>query len=220
MKIFTLCLALALCAKLEGATADDQARAFLISVLANNAVPVLTNAIVVTPFGTAIVTATNLASFSVAGGLVYFDLGRYTNLNATATLTNLAQVTVIGNTLTNTGDALRGQWGGKMANGLANTNRFTIMFGSDVILDTGLQTASNTTWQAEVLIVRTGISSCHAEAFFAWGPGGGVPFVRTNVNLELGTANGIARQLSLQGASRRVGAHTNNSFFIQWTGLR
>lgn len=220
MKIFTLCLALLLCVKLHGATQDDIARAFLAGVVAQGVVPILTNATVVTPFGTAIITATNVASFSVAGGLVYFDLGKYTNLNGTSTLTNLSQVIVGGNTLTNTGDALRGQWGGKMANGLANTNRFTIMFGSDVILDTGLQTASNTTWQAEVLIVRTGLSSCHAEAFFAWGPGGGVPFIRTNVNLELGTANGISRQLSLNGASRRVGGHTNNSFFIQWTGLR
>lgn len=219
MKLLTFCLALVLL-KLHGAVQDDIARAFLAGVVAQGVVPILTNATVVLPLGTAIVTATNVGSFSVAGGLIYFDLGRYTNLNNTGTLTNLAQVIIPGNTLTNTGDALRGQWGGKMANATASTNRFTIEYGSLVILDTGLQIASNTTWQAEVLIVRTGPSSCHAEAFFAWGPGGGTPFVRTNVNLELALDNGVARRLSLNGAARRGGAHTNNSFFIQWTGLR
>lgn len=220
MKLLILWTCLLCSFPLRAAVQDDIARAFLQGVVVQGVVPILTNATVVLPLNTAILTATNVGSFSVAGGLVYFDLGKYTNLNGTGVLTNLATVIIPGHTLTNTGDALRGQWGGKMANGLANTNRFTIEFGSDVILDTGLQIASNTTWQAEVLIVRTGLSSCHAEAFFAWGPGGGVPFSRTNVNAELSTANGIARRLSLNGASRRGGAHTNNSFFIQWTGLR
>lgn len=205
---------------LRAAVQDDIARAFLAGVVAQGVVPILTNATVVVPLGTAIVTATNVGNFSVAGGLVYFDLNSYTNLNGAGTLTNLASVIIPGNTLTNTGDALRGQWGGKMASIAANTNRFTIEYGSAVILDTGLQIASNTTWQAEVLIVRTGLSSSHAEAFFTWGPGGGTPFVRTNVNLELTLDNGVSRRLSLNGASRRGGAHTNNSFFIQWTGLR
>lgn len=221
MKLFlTLCLAFLLCAKLHGATADDVARAFLLNAIANNTIPVLTNATVVNPLGVAIVTATNVGTFSVAGGLVYFDLASYTNLNGTGTLTNLASVSLPAHVLTNTGDALRAQWGGKMPLATANTNRFTIELGSTVILDTGLLTASNTVFNAEVLIVRTGPSAQHVEAVFTWGPGNGAPWIRTNVNVNLTLDNGVARNLSLRGAARRGGAHTNNSLFIQWTGLR
>lgn len=222
MKPITWLLSLVLCGQLisKAAIQDDIARAFLQGVAAQGVSPILTNATVVVTLGTAILTATNVGSFSVAGGLVYFDLGRYTNLNGTGTLTNLAAVTVPGNTLTNTGDALRGQWSGRMPLATANTNRFTIEYGSTVILDTGLLPASNTVFNAEVLIVRTGPSAQHVEAVFTWGPGNGAAFIRTNVNMELTLANGIPQMLALRGAARRGGAHTNNSFFIQWTGLR
>lgn len=220
MKLFLLCLALLLLARGWGAVADDVARAFLAGVAAQGVAPILTNTTVVTPLGTAIVTATNQGSFSVAGGLIYFDLGSYTNLNGTGTLTNLGQVIIPGNTLTNTGDALRVQWAGVMPLATANTNRFTIELGSTVILDTGLQTASNTVFTAEFLMVRTGLSAQHCEAVFSWGPGNGTPFLRTNAIVELTLANGVSRRISLNGAARRGGAHTNNSMFVQFSGLR
>lgn len=222
MKPITWLLSLVLCGSLisKAAIQDDIARAFLQGVAAQGVAPILTNTTVVLPLGTAILTATNVGSFSVAGGLIYFDLGSYTNLNSAGTLTNLAQVILPALTLAHTGDALRAQWSGRMPLATANTNRFTIELGSTVVLDTGLQTASNTVFNAEVLIVRTGPSSQHIEAVFTWGPGNGAPFIRTNVNMELALDNGASRRLSLNGAARRLGAHTNNSFFIQWTGLR
>lgn len=222
MKTMTWLLPFMLCGVLisKAALQDDIARAFLQGVAAQGVAPILTNTTVVTPLGTAILTATNVGSLSVAGGLVYFDLGRYTNLNGAATLTNLASVTIPGHTLTNLGDALRGQWSGRMPLATVNTNQFQITYGGTVVLDTGLLPASNTVFNAEVLIVRTGNSGQHIEAVFTWGPGNGVSFIRTNINMELTLANGAPNVLALRGAARRGGAHTNNSFFIQWTGLR
>lgn len=220
MKIFTICLALALCAKLHGAAADDQARAFLINALANNAVTPLTNATLVAALNTRILVTTNPGFFAVAGGLVHYDTGAYTNLNGTGTVTNYASVIIPGNTLTNLGDRLRGSWGFKTINAAANTNRITVTYGATTLLDTGLQIASNLVGTVEILIVRTGNTSQHVEGTLFWGPGGGVPFIRTNVNVETSLNNGVSRTLSLNGASRRPGGMTNIGFRLYWEGIR
>lgn len=153
-------------------------------------------------------------SNAVVSGMIKYDGNSYTNLNAAGTLSNLASVLIPGNTLTNNGDSLRAEWGGVMPSAAANTNEFTIVYGSQTILDTGLQIASNTTFNAWCKIWRTGNTAQHAEAHFEWGPGGAVPFAFTNVNLEIVQTNGINTTLALQGAARRVGAHTNNSLSV------
>jgi hypothetical protein len=149
------------------------------------------------------------------GGLTFFSTASFTNLNGTpATFTNLASCTIPAHTLTNSGDRILAEWGGTLAIALANTNNFKIVYGSQTILDTGLQIASNTTFNAWCKIWRTGNTSQHVEATLQWGPGGAVPFAFTNVNLEIVQTNGINTTLALQGASQRVGAHTNNSFSV------
>lgn len=221
MKILTLCLALLLGAKLHGAVQDDIARAFLAGVAANPIAPTLvTNATVLTPLGTAVPTFTNVANFSIAGGLVYFDLGSFTNLNGLGTVSNLASVSIPGGTLTNLGDTIRAQWGGVMARTSVNTNQFQITYGGTTLIDTGLQPSSNTTFNAYVMIIRTGNSSQHIEASVRFGPGGGVPFTFTNINAEFAINNGVANVLALAGAARKGGAHTNNSFRIYYEALR
>lgn len=218
-RIQASCLAFMLCVKLHGAVQDDIARAFLAGVVANNAVPVLTNATVITPLGVAIVTATNVANFSVAGGLIYFDLNSYTNLSGSGALTNLSQVILPAHTLTNFADSIYMEWPVVLPNA-PNTNRFTIELGSIVLLDTGLQICSNTTVNASARITRTGNSSQRCEATISWGPGGGVPFHFTNRITDQTLDNGVSRRLSLNGAARRGGAHTNLGMRIVWSGLR
>jgi len=156
------------------------------------------------------------ASNNYSGGVIFKTLSSFTNLNAAGTLSNLAAVVVAANTLTNNGDTIRGDWGGVMPLATANTNQFTIVFGSQTILDTGLQIASNIVFRGWCEITRAGNTAQHAEAHFEWGPGGAVPFAFTNVNLEISQTNGINTTLALQGAARRVGAHTNNFFRLSF----
>jgi len=154
------------------------------------------------------------ASNAVVGGLMFFSTTAFTNLNAASTLSNLANYIVPAHTLTNNGDMVRGEWHIVMASALANTNEFTIGFGSQTILDTGLQIASNSTARGWVEITRTGNTSQHCDGHLEWGPGGGAPFAFTNINLEIVQTNGIDTRLFMQGGARRVGAHTNNMFRV------
>lgn len=108
MKLFTLCLALMLCAKSHGAVADDIAREFLAGVAAQGVAPVLTNTTLVPALNARMLVTTNAGFGAVAGGLVHFDTGNYTNLNALSTLSNMAEVIIPPLTLTNLGDRLRG----------------------------------------------------------------------------------------------------------------
>ncbi len=168
-----------------------------------------------TNFEYAVVRAGKSGTNAFVGGLYYQSTTVFTNLNATpATLTNLANVSIAAHTLTNLGDTVLAIWGGKLANALANTNNFQIVYGSQTILDTGLQISSNTTFRAEVIITRTGDTAQHAEGYLSWGPGGGVPWLWTNVNAELLQTNGVATSLALRGSSQRVGSMTNNSFRV------
>ena len=118
-------------------------------------------------------------------------------------------------TLTNSADRLHAYWGGVLTTA-PNTNEFTIVFGSQTILDTGLLPVSNGTFRAECEIWRTGALSQHVEAFFDWSGAAGAVWSRTNVNLELVQTNHIITTLALQGAARRAGSHTNNSFRVEY----
>jgi len=144
-------------------------------------------------------------------GLIYQSLALFTNLNALGVMTNLGNATVTAHTMTNSGDMIRAEWRGTMPLAAVNSNQFQIVFGSQTILDTGFQTASNSVFRASVEITRSGNTSQHCDARFEWGPGNGVPFAFTNANLELSQTNGIDTTLALKGGSLRLGAHTNNS---------
>jgi hypothetical protein len=161
-----------------------------------------------------LITAGQSTSNSWNGGTYYYGSGLFTNLNAAGTMSNLANVSIAAHVLTNNGDSIHAMWGGVMPSAAANTNQFQIIYGSQTIIDTGLQIASNTVFRAEVFINRTGNTAQHVEGRFEWGPGGGVPFALTNANLELVQTNGIATLLALKGGARAVGAHTNNSFRV------
>ncbi len=172
-----------------------------------------------TNLGPLLVQAGNAFSpgnFAGVGGVLKYDLTLYTNLNGAGTMSNLANFSIRAHTLTNNGDTVRAYWAGTMPAATANTNQFQIVYGSQTILDTGLQIASNCNWRAEVTIIRSGSTAQHAEGHFEWGPGGAVPFVYTNSNLEIVQTNGIATLLALKGGARIGGAHTNNSFRVYW----
>ena len=165
-----------------------------------------------------LVRAGQSASNAFVGGVIYFDMtSNRTNLNATiTTFTNLATNSIAANTLTNNGDMVIAEWAGVMANASANTNQFRILYGSQTVIDTGTQIASNCTWNAEVKIARTGNTSQLVMGHFEWGPGGAVPFAFTNVNIVTSQTNGLSTYIALQGAARRVGAHTNNYFRLKY----
>ena len=161
------------------------------------------------------VTAGLSASNAFVGGVVFWTTGAFTNLNGVpGTLTNLANYSVPAHMLTNNGDRLIGEWQGTFALATANTNNFQLTWGGTTFLDTGLQIASNTTFSAWCQITRTGNSAQHVDGRFTWGPGGGVPFVFTNVNLEMTINAGTAQILALKGSAARGGAHTNNSMIV------
>ena len=152
----------------------------------------------------------------VMGGLYYFSTENYTNLNGTpGTLTNLGAATISGNTLTNTGDAFRAEWEGALQTSKENTNRFQIVYGSQTILDTGLQISSNATFNAWCKVRRlAGENAQRAYAHFEWGGASGAPFAFTNATLDLVQTNGIDTVLALKGSAQAAGAHTNNSFQV------
>lgn len=163
-----------------------------------------------------LIAAGSGTSNAVVAGLMYQSTTSFTNLNGSATLSNLANVTIPAHQLTNNGDFIEAKWDGVMPTGQASTNQFTIVYGSQTVLDTGLQTASNTVFRGWAKIKRTGNTSQHVDAYFEWGPGNGVPFAFTNANLEIAQTNGIGTLLAMQNASRRVGAITNNNFEVYY----
>lgn len=138
----------------------------------------------------------------------------FTNLNATTTLTNLATFEVPAHRLTNSGDAILALWSGKTMDSVENSNQIRITYGSETVLDTGLQPLSNSVFRAECRVVRTGGTSQHVDARIEWGLSSGAPFSVTNVNIEIGQTNGLTNVLAILGASTREGGITNNGLRI------
>ena len=139
---------------------------------------------------------------------MFIDTSSYTNCCNTSTLTNMGQVVIPANTLTNNGDAIRWEIAGQMANALATTNNIAVIFGSQTVLDTGLQIASNRMWTASGTITRTGNTSQRIESTLHW-PGAGTFAIATNFVSTIAQTNGIDTTLFVRGASRRVAVLTN-----------
>ena len=166
--------------------------------------------------GAVSITAGSSSSNLNVGGIIYRSTSLYTNLNGTGTMTNLGNAIIAGNMLTNAGSQIHALWQGVMANSVANTQRFQISFGSQTILDTGMQAASNTPFRAECWIVATGNTAQRSFSHLEWGPGGllGTLFAFTNSAVDLVQSNGVSTVLALKGGAQRAGAHTNTSFRV------
>ncbi len=141
-------------------------------------------------------------------GTMFIDTSSLTNCCGITTLTNMHSATIPGNVLTNNGDTIRWSIAGRMATGLASTNNIAVVFGSQTVLDTGLQIASNRMWTATGTITRTGNTSQRFESTLWW-PGAGSFAISTNLVGDIAQTNGIDTVLSVRGASRRVAVLTN-----------
>jgi len=128
----------------------------------------------------------------------------------------LASIVIPSVMLQNTGDTITLYAFGVMPSAQANTNQFKIVFGSTTNLDTGLQTASNTTYTIDASFTRCDTNILNVRAVCSWGPGGGVPFAFTNVSQIIGETNTVDTTLSFLSTGLRQGSHTNLLFSIGW----
>jgi len=146
-------------------------------------------------------------------GFARVDTVSYTNCCASGT-TNMAQLRIPGNTLTNNGDALLFWAAGQMKNATATTNQLSVVFGATTLLASGSQTASNTAWSLEGRITRTGNTAQVGAAVLFWD--GASPWKQTNVNLVLAETNGIGTILKLMSGSTATAVVTQNFFRVQY----
>jgi hypothetical protein len=163
----------------------------------------------------ALVRAGQSTSNANIGGIMWYDTGNYTNCCGIATLTNMNQFIVPAHTLTNNGDSIRWWIAGRTANALATTNNIAVIFGSEAVLDTGLQIRSNCQWTATGTITRTGGTSQRIESTLWW-PGAGAASIATNYVIDIVQTNGIDTVLKVQAASRRVSVLTNMVFKVAY----
>lgn len=163
----------------------------------------------------ALVRAGQSTSNANVGGIMWFDTGNYTNCCGGAVLTNMNQFTVPAHTLTNNGDSLRWWIAGRTAFALASTNEIAVIFGSQAVMDTGLQIRSNCQWTATGTITRTGNTSQRIESTLWW-PGPGAASIITNIVTDIAQTNGIDTVLKVRGASRRIAVLTNMLFKVAY----
>ncbi len=146
------------------------------------------------------------------GGLIWYENGNRTNLNAAAQLTNFAQVIVPAMTLTNPGARLRMEWNAKPSDAGANTNQFVVWFGTN-LYDSGLIISNQTAVKisAEIECLDTNSQHYFISVFTRpFGTVAGAIFTNTFDGVLAGNAF-IANTFSLQAACRRLGGITNTS---------
>jgi hypothetical protein len=164
-------------------------------------------------FGRLSLTSSNFG----IGGSVVISATPVANPTSNGTPATLTAITIPGGTLANNGDTLTLQARGIMAVGsiTPGTNQFQIIFGSQTLLDSGLQSASNTTYTLEATITRTGDTSQHVNGRLDWGAVV-VPFAFTNVDLEISQTNSIDTVLRVASTGRVQGSHTNTFTRLIW----
>lgn len=153
-------------------------------------------------------------SNAFVGGSLWFNLTATPNPTSNGTVSPLISIPVRAHTMTNLGDRCAFKFAGMMPTAQANTNQFVLVCNNGgpnvTLLDTGMQTSSNTTYEVTLGITRTGNASHFVDARLEWGPNGGVPFLFTNRQfMTTTTTNGLDLSVILQSTARRQGSHTN-----------
>lgn len=141
------------------------------------------------------------------GGRFFSSFASLTNCCAGGTLTNLNSFSIPGNMLTNNGDTILVIASGRFSL-TGQAKRLVVTYGSQDLLDTGLQLSSNGTWR-----ITGFISRLPAGQYFnfqaSWDravAGGG-----TNASGVVAQTNGIGTLFRLQGAANVVSSITNES---------
>jgi len=143
-------------------------------------------------------------------------------VNAGVAETNLVSVTIPAHCLSNLNSSLIIEASGAMAQSVVGTNQIRLLYGSTVLMDTGLQTASNGWYRIRATIGSSALTAGFTNQFttadlFWWGTGvTGMPWRDTNFNIWATQTNGINTTLSLATTSRRNGGITNESFRVRW----
>lgn len=170
--------------------------------------------------GNMIVKAGVSAGWAKVGGTLYS-----TNLpvvNAGVAETNLASYTIPAHVLSNLNSTIVIEASGSMQKSVVGTNQIRLLYGSEVLMDTGLQTASNGWYRIRATIAASSLTAGFTNQFttadhFWWGTGvTGMPFRDTNFNTWATQTNGISTLLRLATTSRRNGGITNESFLVRW----
>lgn len=136
----------------------------------------------------------------------------YTNCCAGGTLTNLASSSFPANGLANSGDTISFTAVGKFSL-TGQSKRIVVTYGSQDLLDTGLQAVSNGTWVVQGSVTRWGAAQYY-WARLSWNravAGGG-----TNVSGWIAQTNDTATLLRIQGAANVVSSITNECLFVDW----
>ncbi len=159
-------------------------------------------------------------AYAGVGGVLWST--NFPIFNAGVAETNLVSVTIPAHTLSNLNSSLIIEASGSMAAATVGTNQIRLLFGSQVLMDTGLQTASNGWYRIRATISSSSLTAGFTNQFttadhFWWGVGlTGMPFRDTNFNNWTTQTNGINTTLSLATTSRRNGGITNESFRVRW----
>lgn len=154
------------------------------------------------------------ASNAFVGGTIWSTITAVANPTSNGTLAATVTIPIPAHTMTNSGDRVVARFVGVMPVAQANTNQFSIIINNGgpnvTLMDSGLQPSSNTSYIVEIHITRSGVASHIIDSHLDWGPGGGVPFAKTNRALvTTTTTNGLGLNLLLQSTARRQGSHTN-----------
>lgn len=155
-------------------------------------------------------------SNSAVMGTIWTGYAAIANPTSDGNLSNLYTHTFSSSLLCNDGDTVEFMAYGVTPTAQANTNELAIVYGATTILDTGLQTASNTTFRLSATLTRTGAIGLNVIARCEWGPGNGAPWVYTNSIASILESNTVDTVFAYRAAARRAGSLTNLYATLRW----
>lgn len=163
------------------------------------------------------VTASNVA----VGGRAFNDFTAYTNHSGTLNPTNVGSYTLPAHALTNIGDTITVRFHDRFVNAITTTNQIQLGYGSQTnILDTGLQTVSNTCIRSSITITRITGTSQLVDCKLEWGKVNsgvtGAPWTETNATIIATQTNGVATSIFLAHMSRRFFGITNEAVIANY----